>query len=144
MTPTRSRQRPQRSNRRAFRRPKPTGVSNTHTKTNTDAHTNAQTDPDSNSEADTDAHTNSRTDTLELTSRGVSSLATTCSPALIRSTTPTRADKVPAGLNTMQGCSARIIDTNQRVVTGLVGTGCQVQLIHNGAVVKSYTVILLW
>jgi hypothetical protein len=28
------------------------------------------------------------------------------------------------------------------VVTGLVGTGCQVQLIHNGAVVKSYTVIL--
>lgn len=28
------------------------------------------------------------------------------------------------------------------MVTGLVGTGCQVQLIHNGVVVKSYTVIL--
>lgn len=79
---------------------------------------------------------------LELTSRGGLQLGDNLLTGLDPVDKANTADKVLAGLNIPQGCSARIIDTNQRVVTGLVGTGCQVQLIHNGAVVKSYTVIL--
>jgi beta-N-acetylglucosaminidase len=79
---------------------------------------------------------------LELTSRGGLQLGDNLLTGLDPVDKANTADKVLAGLNIPQGCSARIIDPNQRAVTGLVGTGCQVQLIHNGAVVKSYTVIL--